>query len=129
MVALVVAAGLAGWGIASLAGSGPQGAQPPASHSSGPTAHIVTVDATALIGQPVRHVVRELRASGLHVTVTWQPAEHDPPGTVLAVSPHGEVPVGTTIAITAASNPDRGNGGHDHGGGGHGHDGHGQGGD
>jgi hypothetical protein len=129
MVALVVAAGLAGWGIASLAGSGSQGAQPPASHSSAPTAHIVTVDATALTGQPVRSVVRELRASGLHVTVTWQPSEHDPPGTVLAVSPNGQVPVGTTIALTAASNPDHGNRGHDHGGGGHSHDGHGQGGD
>jgi eukaryotic-like serine/threonine-protein kinase len=127
MVALVVAAGLAGWGIASLAGSGSQKPQPPASQSSAPTAHTVAVDATALIGQPVRGVVRELRASGLHVTVTWQPSEHAPPGTVLALSPHGQVPVGTTIAITAANNPDHGNRGHDHGGGGHGHDGNAQG--
>jgi hypothetical protein len=125
MVALVVAAGLAGWGIASLAGSGSQEAQPPVSHSSAPTAHTVSVDAATLIGQPVHTVVGELRARGLRVTVSWQPSESGRPGTVLAVSPRGHVPVGATISITAASNG-HGNGGHDHGGG-NGHDGNGQG--
>ena len=124
-VAFAVVASLAGWLIASLAGASAPRAQPPGSHSSAPTARTVTVNEAALIGQPVRLVVRDLRDRGLLVTVTWQRTEHDRPGTVIAVSPTGKVPAGTTISLTAARQDHHGNGGHDHG---HGHDGHGQGG-
>jgi protein kinase-like protein len=129
MIALVVAAGLAGWGIASLAGSGSQGAAtPPASHSGAPTARTVRVDAAALIGQPAHRVAAELRARGLQVHISWQPADHARPGTVVAVSRDGAVPAGSTISITAASGGhDRH--GHDHGHGGDGNHGNGQGGD
>jgi serine/threonine-protein kinase len=128
MVALVVAAGLTGWGIASLAGGGSQGAPPPASHTGSPTARTVNVSAATLIGQPAHVVARELRTRGLQVQISWQPADHARPGTVVAVSPDGAVPVGSTVTITAAS---RGSGrhGHDHGNGGDGHHGNGQGGD
>jgi serine/threonine-protein kinase len=128
MVALVVAAGLTGWGIASLAGGGSQGAPSPASHTGAPTARTVNVDAATLTGQPAHVVANELRARGLQVHISWQPADHAQPGTVVAVSPDGAVPVGSTVTITAAS---RGHGGHghDHGKGGGGHHGNGQGGD
>jgi hypothetical protein len=128
MIALVVAAGLAGWGIASLAGSGSQSTPPPASHSGAPTTRTVSVDASALIGQPAHRVADELTSRGLQVQISWQPTDHARPGTVVAVSRDGQVPVGSTVTITAAS---RGNGGHghDHGNGGDGHHGNGHGGD
>ena len=128
-VAFAVVASLAGWLIASLAGASAPRAQPPGSHSSAPTARTVRVNEAALIGQPVRLVVRDLRDRGLLVTVSWQRTEHVRPGTVIAVSPAGKVPAGTTISLTAARSDHHGNGGHDHG---HGHDGqggNGQGGD
>jgi beta-lactam-binding protein with PASTA domain len=88
----------------------------------------VNVDAATLTGQPAHVVANELRARGLQVHISWQPADHAQPGTVVAVSPDGAVPVGSTVTITAAS---RGHGGHghDHGKGGGGHHGNGQGGD
>jgi serine/threonine-protein kinase len=129
VVALAVAAGLAGWVIASLAGAPSRQAQPSASHSSAPSARTVTVNAAALTGQPVRLVVRYLRQHGLHVTLSWRPAEHDRPGTVLGLSPSGKVQVGTMITVTAAGKGHNDNRGHDHGHNGHGQDGNGQGGD
>jgi hypothetical protein len=125
MVALVVAAGLTGWGIASLAGAGSQGTPPPASHTGSPAARTVNVDAAALTGQQAHDVASQLAAKGLQVQISWQPSDHARPGTVIAVSPDGAVPVGSTVTITAAS---RGHG-HDHGNGGHDNHGNGQGGD
>ena len=123
--AFAVAASLAGWLVASLAGAASQ-AQPPGSHASAHGGRTVTVDAAALIGQPVRAVARELRARGLQVAITWQPARHARPGTVIAVRPSGSVLSGTTVQITAASGEHGHGRGHDHG---HGQDGNGQGGD
>ncbi|HKR71152.1 MAG TPA: serine/threonine-protein kinase [Streptosporangiaceae bacterium] len=117
VIALALVAGLGGWVIANLAGAGSQPTQPPASHSSAPSARTVTVNAAALTGRPVREVASLLQQRGLHVTLSWQPTEGARPGTVIGVSPSGPVPVGTTVAITGASR-----GHHDHG---HGHDGHG----
>jgi serine/threonine-protein kinase len=125
MVALVVAAGLTGWGIASLAGGGSQGTPPPASHTGSPAARTVNVDAAALTGEQAHDVASQLAAKGLQVQISWQPSDHARPGTVIAVSPDGAVPVGSTVTITAAS---RGHG-HDHGNGGHDNHGNGQGGD
>jgi serine/threonine-protein kinase len=121
MVALVLVAGLAGWGIASLSGHASQPLQPSASRSGGPTASTVMVDATALTGQPVSDVKRMLIARGLLVDVSWKPSKHDRPGSVVQISPNGPVAVGTTISIIGAQRDNHGN---------HGHDGHGnQGGD
>ncbi|HEX5189954.1 MAG TPA: serine/threonine-protein kinase [Streptosporangiaceae bacterium] len=124
--AIAVAASLAGWLIAGLASApATPRAQPPRSHASAHTARTVTVNAAALLGRPVRVVVRDLRDRGLRVAVTWQPARDARPGTVLAVQPAGKVLPGTTVQVTAASREHGRGRGHDHG---HGHDGNGQGG-
>ena len=117
-VAAIVIIGLGGWVLAGSPGSAAHG---PAAGSSNPPGHLVTVQASALIGQPARLVERQLRALGLHVSVTKQPDPHHNPGTVLGVSPHGRLRTGTTIVITVASMPGHGN---DHGNGnGNGHGG------
>jgi len=125
---LAVLASLGGWLAASLAGTSAPRAKPPPSHASGPAGHTVTVNAAALIGQPVSDVVRALRQRRLRVAITWHPTRDARPGTVLAVRPGGKVLPGTTIFITAARRMHRG---HDHGRHGHGHGGNGnnQGGD
>jgi hypothetical protein len=120
---LAVLASLGGWLAASLAGTSAPRTQPPPSHASGPAGHKVTVNARALIGQPVSDVVRALRQRRLRVAITWQPTTDARPGTVLTVRPTGKVLPGTTILITAARRTHRG---HDHG---RGHDGNGHGGD
>jgi Protein kinase domain len=125
--ALAVAASLAGWLLVSLAGTASPQGQLPRSHASGHARDTVTVNAAALIGQPVRAVVRELRGRGVLVAVTWQPTRDARPGTVLAVRPAGKVLAGTTVQITAARREHHRGRGHDHGRG-HGHDGNGQGG-
>lgn len=127
--ACAVAAGLAGWLGASLAGTASPQAQPPRSHANKSAGHTVTVDAAALIGQPVRIVVRALQHRGLQVAVTWQPTRHARPGTAIAVRPSGTVLAGTTIRVTAARKdrhhgrgPDHRDGGPGQGGGGQGPD-------
>jgi hypothetical protein len=123
--ATVVVASLVGWIVATASGSaGPQG-QVPGSHSSTKADRSVTVDATALIGQPVSAVVSQLHQLGLQVTVAWQPSHDQRPGTVLSVQPSGKVLAGTTVVVTAAQ---RSHGDHHHGHG-HGDNGNGQGGD
>jgi len=107
--AIAVVAGLAGWVLANATGSDRPPGQVPASHSSTNAGRSVTVDATALVGQPVRGVVSQLKQLGLQVTVSWQPANDQKPGRVLSVTPSGSVPVGTTVVVTGAS---RANGEH-----------------
>lgn len=85
--------------------SGPAPASPPPTRSSH-TARLVTVDATSLIGQPVRQVRRQLTRMGLQVQVSWQPG-HGPPGTVVSVVPGGQVQVGSVVVVTGASQPGR----------------------
>jgi eukaryotic-like serine/threonine-protein kinase len=130
VAACALVASLAGWLIASLAGTTAPQARPPGRHPSAPAARTVSVNATALIGQPVRAVVRELRNRGLHVQVSWLPAHGARPGTVVAVQPGGKLRPGTLVHVTAARwarHHPRGHGdghdGHGHGGPGHGGDG------
>jgi serine/threonine-protein kinase len=125
--AFAVAASLAAWLLVSLASTASPQAQPPRSHASGHAPDTVTVNAAALIGQPVRAVARELRDRGLRVALTWQPTRDARPGTVLAVRPGGKVLAGTTVHIIAARRDNHRGRGHDHGHG-HGNDGNGQGG-
>lgn len=121
-VAFAVIIGLGGWLLASSPGSSAHGGAG-GQHASDAAGRLVSVDPAAYVGRPARFAVRRLRALGFRVSVTRQPDPHELPGTVLAVSPTGRLPVGTAISITAASGPGQG---HDHG---HGHDnGDGQGG-
>jgi eukaryotic-like serine/threonine-protein kinase len=125
VVAFALVASLAGWLVASLAGpAAPQ----PSPHRSAPVARTISVNTTALIGQPVRAVVRELRNRGLQVEVSWLPTRRARPGTVVAVRPGGKVRPGTLVHVTAARRVDPRDG-HGNGQGGHGHDGRGHGGD
>ncbi len=114
--AIAVVASLAVWALTRVSGAASptgQSSSPPA-HSSTPTAPGVTVNAAALLGQPVWQVVRQLKQLGLVVDVRWQPSDQQPgtqPGTVVSVQPGGKLAPGTTVYVTGV-------GGHDHG---HGH--------
>jgi serine/threonine-protein kinase len=115
-------AGLAGWLLtaAFAAAPGSPGAAPRTPGT--PAVRTVAVDAGALAGQRAGVVVRRLRQLGLRPHVVWAVNGGKEPGTVISVQPSGQVPVGSTVMVTAALRPP----GHRHG---HGHgDGHGHGG-
>jgi hypothetical protein len=136
VVVTALTAGLVGWVGGSLAGTTQpprQAVQPPAAARSAPL--MAEVNGSALIGQPVRQVRRELVQLGLHVSILWQAAGQQPggqqPGTVASVHPGGQVAVGSTIYLTATppqSDHGRGNGPGADGGGGDGGGGGGDGG-
>ncbi len=113
-----ITAGVVLSGALSHAGSQPHTVQPSATAAARPgpsAASTVEVSSSSLAGQPVSVARHQLQQLGLVVRVLWQPSGRDP-GTVLWVQPSGRVPIGSVIAITAASLPQRG--GHRHG---HGH--------
>ena len=58
---------------------------------------------TSLLGRPVSVVRRELRALGLVVQVQPRPDDQAAPGSVLRISPTGQVPVGSVVLLTAAT--------------------------
>ena len=121
----ILVAGLAGWLLAGVftAGSAQQPGTPHAARTPGtPAVRTVAVDAGALAGQRAGLVVRRLRQLGLRPHVVWAVNGGKEPGTVISVQPSGQVPVGSTVTVTAALRPP----GHRHGdghGGGHGHGG------
>jgi hypothetical protein len=124
VAAVAVVASLAGWILASAPGSAPPQGQVPRSHSSTP-GRMVTVDRAALVGQPAKMVVPQLRQLGLQVKVTQQPTHEQKPGLVVSVQPNGSLPVGSTVNVTVASRSNE-----EHHGNGNGHGDHnGQGGD
>jgi eukaryotic-like serine/threonine-protein kinase len=120
--ATVVVASLVGWIVATASESARPPGQVPGSHSSTKAGRTVTVDAAALLGQPVSAVVSQLRQLGLQVTVAWQPSHDQKPGRVLSIEPSGRIPVGTNVLVTGARRQG------EHHGEGHGN-GNGQGGD
>ena len=71
----------------------------PAKHRS------VEVNGTALRGQSVKAVRRQLRHLGLEVRVRWLPSSRLSPGTVISVRPTGHVATGTTIVVIGALPP------------------------
>ncbi|HEU5416395.1 MAG TPA: protein kinase [Streptosporangiaceae bacterium] len=77
----------------------------PSTQPAATRAPAVTVSASALIGQPVATVARELRERGLAVRVRWQSSAAEPPGRVLAVSPTGRLRAGSLIVVTGALRP------------------------
>jgi hypothetical protein len=62
----------------------------------------VVIDAR-LIGQPARPVVRQLRQAGLVPKVKWSYAGHIPAGTIIAISPAGELQPGTVVTVIVAA--------------------------
>jgi eukaryotic-like serine/threonine-protein kinase len=118
---IAVVASLAGWAFVTASGSAPPPGHAPRSHGSKAAARTVTVDAAALLGQPVSTVVGQLHQLGLQVDLVWQPGHDQKPGTVLSVQPSGNVLAGTPVVVTATQP----NGDHH----GHGGNGNGQGGD
>jgi len=110
---IAVVASLAGWAFATASGSAPPPGHAPRSHGSKAAARTVTVDAAALLGQPVSAVVSQLRQLGLQVVMAWQPGHDQKPGTVLSVQPSGNVLAGTTVVVTATQ--PNGDHHHDHG--------------
>lgn len=105
-----VAAGLVGWFASATTGAGAPPPAPAASHGASkpgaattPTVSTVTVDLSALTGQPVGDVMTTLRSLGLRPQVSWVPqGDHMPdPGTVVDVYPNGLVPAGSNVTVSA----------------------------
>jgi serine/threonine-protein kinase len=125
----VVVVALAAWLLAS-AGSGPPGSATrppqasPAASTQGPAT--VTVNAAALVGQPVGAVRLRLARLGLRSQVVRSVTAGQRPGTVVSVQPSGRVTPGSVITVAAAARADHrhhqakhhgdGNGGHGQGG-------------
>ena len=105
VVTVSAAAVLAGWLLPGMLGSTPArrhvNTTPAASAATRTPAGMVAVSESALVGQPVTAVRRQLRELGLQVRLAWQPADQQPPGAVLSVQPAGQVPIGSTIMVTA----------------------------
>jgi eukaryotic-like serine/threonine-protein kinase len=128
---------------------GGSGGRPAASGTHHSPVKMISVDSAALVGQPVRVVVDQLRDEGLTVHVVWQQGSGQggdgqgdgqqgngpQPGTVLSVQPSGQVTATSTVVVTAVAPYGDGKYQHGHGhgnGNGHGHGnggGNGQGGD
>jgi serine/threonine protein kinase len=109
--------------VASLISPGPAphaGTVPSATPSATGSAKVTTVDVkqSSLIGQPVAAAARWLRQQGLSVHVVWRPSDQQRPGTVLAVQPAGQRPVGSVVTLTAALAPHAHGNGHGKGHGG-----------
>jgi eukaryotic-like serine/threonine-protein kinase len=96
----LIAAALGGAALASSLSHAPS--RPPAAPPSASAARTVDVDSGSLTGQPLGVVRHRLQQLGLLVRVRWQSSDQDP-GTVLAVQPSGQVPAGSVVIITAAS--------------------------
>jgi serine/threonine protein kinase len=131
---LLVIIGVAGWMMYASSGSGPRSGQRPTAGTTRrttttATAHEVKVNRAALLGRSVRVVVPYLRRLGLQVQVTWVRNPADFPGTVTWVGATGDVPIGSTVVVTATISHQHGHGNHGNGNGnGGGGDGNGDGG-
>jgi hypothetical protein len=117
-----VAAGVIGWYASATTGADARPPAPAASHGastpSAPTVSTVTVDLSALTGQPVNSVMATLSSLGLRPRISWVPqGDHMPdPGTVVAVYPNGPVPAGSQVTVSAVQDYGNGNGNGNHNG-------------
>jgi len=100
VVLLGVLAGLLG-----ILASGPSGTPGPSPLPAQAAARTVEVDAGSLVGQPVPLALGQLRQLGFAVRVRWQPASEQPAGTVVSVSPGGQVRPGSVVTVTGALPP------------------------
>jgi eukaryotic-like serine/threonine-protein kinase len=96
-------------GSAIAPGPAPHAGTVPSATPSGPARPGPAQDATVevrpgpLIGLPVAAAVHRLHQQGLSVRVVWRRSGTQPPGTVLAVRPAGQRPVGSTVVLTGAT--------------------------
>jgi serine/threonine-protein kinase len=123
-MALAVAATVAVGLIAALAMSVFRSAPPQksATPGGGSTPHVaalsVRVHAGALVGRPAGSVVRQLRRLGLRPRLVRTVTSRQAAGHVVSVQPSGQVPIGSTVIVTAAVRPaPQGTGGSGGGGG------------
>lgn len=143
VAAASIVAGLIGWGVSSATTPGPARTPttPPAATKSH-SAATVTVQASALIGQPVNAVYQQLQGLGLRPVIVWQQGgdqsngynqpsgynqspgtsqysytQSSGKGTVVSVYPSGAVPVGSVVTITAVERHHGGDGSNFGGGG------------
>jgi eukaryotic-like serine/threonine-protein kinase len=102
-LAIAITAGVA----FAQAGGGSGTARKPAAdpHTSAPAVRLVDVQRGALIGEPTRLAVRQLRAEGFRVRVRQDQTWSEPPGHVVAVTPAGPQPAGSLVTIVSATWP------------------------
>ncbi len=107
LLALVLAALLSSRGSSGKGGSpspsvSPQASRTPSPTSSSTTPPGVQVVAADYIGRPLSEVRSALRAKGLSVSISGSELRR---ATVVAVSPNGTVPAGSTITVSTTSPP------------------------
>ncbi|HEV2242898.1 MAG TPA: serine/threonine protein kinase [Streptosporangiaceae bacterium] len=119
VVVLGVLAGLLG-----ILVSGPSGTPGPSPAQA--AARTFEVDAGSLVGQPVPLALGQLRQLGFAVRVRWQPTSQQPAGTVVSISPGGQVRAGSVVTVTGALPPRQVTGAHARGGGNDGNNGDGR---
>ncbi|MGY1744886.1 serine/threonine protein kinase [Blastococcus sp. SYSU D00695] len=113
LVAAAVAAGLvlAGRGDGTpadarpTASAEPPGTTVPTTAEPAPSPEVVAIDAGDLVGRPVSAVQAELARLGLTVQLRPVTTADAADGEVLAVSPDGELEVGSTVTVTHAAAP------------------------
>jgi len=101
--AAAVIAGLIGWLVADATQPSPAPVAAPAGHVR--SIRTVEVNGTALAGQPVSLVSHLLRQLGLHPRVVRAAHGNQPPGTVVSVSPTGQVAVGSIVTVEVVAKP------------------------
>ncbi|MFL6056453.1 MAG: serine/threonine-protein kinase [Actinoallomurus sp.] len=103
-VAFAALAGASGWALGNP--SGDKAASARAAVSAPTPAHrTATLDPARYYGKPLSAVAETLRRMGLRVRVRDQVVPGRPAGTVVGMTPSGEIPVGTTVTIYAARTP------------------------
>jgi serine/threonine protein kinase len=125
LAAVIAAIAVAVAGVAAIAvalAGGPGAGQPSAAGARTPRTQITgTAEArrAALIGEPARLAVTQLRRQGFRVRVVRLPTSAQLPGRVVTVRPAGAQAPGSLVTVVVATLPaDHGNGHHkhDHGG-------------
>jgi hypothetical protein len=105
-VAAVAVAGLAAGGLAAAgvlaAPTGPSSGGPAVTTSGSSAGRSMYVQVPAFHGQRYDAVARWLRGHGLTSKIAWDDNSGLPAGTVVSVSPHGQVPAGGTVTLTIA---------------------------
>ena len=104
---------LATWLITSVLPAAQQG--PPGPAASSPATQTVDVNSADLVGQQVSDVRQTLRSLGLTPIVIFTSSTQSgqdgaDPGTVVSVSPSGQVPVGSTVTVTVFQDKHHGQG-------------------
>jgi eukaryotic-like serine/threonine-protein kinase len=105
-VAGLVAGGLAASGAFGAARMAEQGSAVPSVASGGSPGDLVYVQVPSFHDQRYGAVASWLSGHGLTTRIAWDDQARLPAGTVVSVSPSGQVPVGATVTVTVAWRPD-----------------------